>query len=666
MSGSAVNLMLLFAWLLLWSAGGILLVQALFRLPRREVWLAGAGVGMIAATWLVNWLARLVSLPLAAWLAGALVLAPGLWLALVRKLKAVSLLKTLLPPWGLALALAVLTALFTLTGRGLGIFDDYQNLPTVSLMAAGDIPPHFALNPGLEFNYHYFVLLLAAQVMRLGDLGPWTALDLARAFIMALTLLLAGLWTRRLVRSSLAQWLTVWFVALSGGVRWLFLLLPARLIQPVSEQLQLLGSAAQSGDNLSGLLTQPWSIEGAGPAPFPFMFVSGLNNPLIMIMGGFGVMHVLILLLLLLTAGRERGRSALAVFTLLLAALALSNEVTFLLVCLGLALAVLLWSVRKRSLKLPQQVWLLAAAAFAGLALALAQGGVLTGFARGLLAGTEARSAYFEGGFQLAWPPRFISAHLGPLLLTRPLQAGAALLEIGPVILLLPLLCVWGWKALKREKWVEAGLIASTLVSLCAVFVQYEGTAGVTATTRLYGNLLVLCTLYAVPLAWLWAARRKASVRPLLGGLAWLATLGGSLLLGIQLLAAPKPVYGPFLTDMDQKMYLQYWDRLEPGALVFDPVGPRSPTIFGRPTRSHVTWYSPDEAWAELAQNPDPLILQAAGFDYVYVDKDYRKEHKQWLDNPCVSLMQQVDGSKEQYNGVVPDFRQLLDIRACE
>jgi hypothetical protein len=30
---------------------------------------------------------------------------------------------------------------------GLAILDDYQNLPTTALIATGDIPPHFPLNP---------------------------------------------------------------------------------------------------------------------------------------------------------------------------------------------------------------------------------------------------------------------------------------------------------------------------------------------------------------------------------------------------------------------------------------------------------------------------------------------------------------------------------------
>ncbi|MGQ9834277.1 MAG: hypothetical protein ACUVRJ_10895, partial [Candidatus Villigracilaceae bacterium] len=236
--------LLLILWALLWVIGGIWLVQALFHLPRREPWLIGLGIGLVIENWLVNWLARLMSLSFAGWGAAAIVFILGLIALTAQKDKREHLLRTLLPSWQPAFALVILTGLFTLTGRGLGIFDDYQNLPTVSLMAAGDIPPHFALNPDVRFGYHYFLLLIAAQIMRLGELAPWSALDLARSFVLALAILLSGLWARRLTRSLVAQWLAVWFVTLSGGMRWLLLLVPPSVVTAISKRIQLLGSAA--------------------------------------------------------------------------------------------------------------------------------------------------------------------------------------------------------------------------------------------------------------------------------------------------------------------------------------------------------------------------------------------------------------------------------------
>jgi hypothetical protein len=657
---------LLITWCLLWATGGLLLVRALFRLPRRETWLVGFGVGLVTSNWLVNWLARILDLPLAAWVAAGSVFLTGIAVFLALGHRPGNLLDMLLPSLGLSLALFALTSLFMLTGRGLGIFDDYQNLPTVSLMAAGDIPPHFALNPDIRFGYHYFLLLLAAQGMRLGGLAPWSALDLARSLVMAVTLLLAGFLAFRLTRSQLAQWTAVWFVALSGGIRWLLLLAPAFVLTPISNHLRLLGSAAQTGETFAQALTAPWNIEGAGTVPFPFAFVSGINQPLIMVLGGFGVIHILLVLLLLLVAGRERKHTAMLIPVILLAALALSNEVTFITLYAGLALIGLAWVIARRNLKIPASLVRLAAACLTAFLLAIVQGGMFTEIASRWLAPQGiSRSSYFEVGFHFVWPPQFISAHLGSLQLTNLAHLVTSFLEIGPVLLVSPLLFAWGWQAFKRQKWIEAGLAASALVSLLAVFFEYQGTAGISATTRLYGNLLTLCTLYAIPLTWIWAQRRGQRVRTVLWAAAGLSTFGGSVLLGVQLLAAPRPVPAPFVTDMDRSIFIQHWNSMDPDSLVFDPVAPRSPTIFGRPTRSHDTWYSPNHAWAELVRQPDPRVLQEAGFDYIYVDKDYRKQQKQWLDDPCVRLIQQVDGTKQQYNGAVPDFRQLLDIRSC-
>jgi hypothetical protein len=472
--------------------------------------------------------------------------------------------------------------------------------------------------------------------------------------------------SRRLTRSHLAQWLAVWFVALSGGIRWLLLLVPPSLVTRISGQIQLLGSAAQSGNTLAEALSAGWKIEGSGPFPFPFAFVSGLNNPLIMLLGGFGVSHILLILLLILLAGRARKPSANFVFVIPLASLALSNEVTFALLYAGLVLAGLAWLAYRRKLEIPASLWQLGLVCLVALLFAFVQGGMLTEVGRRWLHPSEKVDAsYFEVGFQPAWPPQFISAHLGPLHLTNPVQALLAFLEIGPQILVLPLLLIWGWKALKRQMWVQAGLIASAVFGLFAVFVKYEGTAGVTATTRLYGNLLIPCLLYAVPLFWLWAKQKKEKVKATLLTFAALATFGGSALLAIQILAAPQPVYAPFLTEMDGKMFAAYWDKLPAQSLVFDPLGPRATTIFGRPTRSNDTWYRPNAAWSELLVQPEPHALRQAGFDYVYTDKDYYKEHAEWLGQPCIILIQEVSGSKQQFNGTVPDYRRLLDIRAC-
>ena len=165
-------------WALLWIIGGCLLAASLFRLRRSEVAMIGLGIGLVTETWLANILAQMMSAAIAFWLAAVLTLTGGLiaWIILKRKNIKIDFSYSL-NPW---LILFLLTFLFISIGRGLALFDDYQNIPTTSLMATGDIPPHFALDPHFSFNYHYFLLLFAAQFMRLGNMFPWTALDASR------------------------------------------------------------------------------------------------------------------------------------------------------------------------------------------------------------------------------------------------------------------------------------------------------------------------------------------------------------------------------------------------------------------------------------------------------------------------------------------------------
>ncbi len=124
------------------------------------------------------------------------------------------------------LALALLGYVLFAVGRGLAILDDYQNLPMTSILATGDIPPRFALDPRLSFNYHYATLLFSAQVMRVGDIFVWTALDLVRGFGAALAFMLGGLFVRRFTRSSFLGFVAVLFALFGGGLRWGMLLLP--------------------------------------------------------------------------------------------------------------------------------------------------------------------------------------------------------------------------------------------------------------------------------------------------------------------------------------------------------------------------------------------------------------------------------------------------------
>jgi hypothetical protein len=557
--------------------------------------------------------------------------------------------------------------LFTSIGRGLGVFDDYQNLPTISLMAAGDVPPHFALNPSLRFGYHYLLLLFAAEVMRLGHMFPWSALDLARGLLLALPLILAGLWGLRMTRNRVAALLTGCMLAFAGGSRWVLLLLPPSWLAGISAGVPLIGSAASSAPDLASAMISSWKIDGAGPIPFPFAFHSGVNPPYIMAYTGIAGSAVMIMLLVLLTAQRWRHWGASVVTTVLLGALAISNEITFLLIGLGLIISAMAWFASGRTLGTPSRLapWL---AVMAGaLVMAVTQGGMLTEIAAAIVGLKANAGTYFDTSPVVEWPPAIVSAHFGSLSLLSPPQLFVALLEIGPIVLVTPLLAIWGWKSLRVAKWFEASLAAASLGALLGVLVAFKGPL-FTATPRLMGGWFFASALYAVPLLWICVRWREGSWVLGVVGAGLVAILGGVVLFGVQLAAIQKPIYATFITPMDAKMSQEYWNRLEPAAWVFDPVVFRGPTVFGRFTNSSPSWYTRSTDWQALNDAPDPYKLRAAGFEYIYFDSDYWEglttAQRLSLALPCVKQVAEIEGIHSEKN-YAKDFRRLLNIEAC-
>lgn len=698
-------------WLLAWALGGLLLASSAFHLPRRLIFGVGLTLGAVTQAWFANLFGFVLPAPVAFWGGALLTLALGLifsWPLRFEKLR------DLIPvSWGQVAALLFLAYLFTAIGRGLLLFEDYQNLPTISLMARGDIPPTFALDPNVRFGYHYLMLLFAAQITRLGGIVPWNALDFTRGLFFALTLLLTYLWVARMTRSRLAAFAGALFAAFASGTRWLLLFLPTRWVASLSESVTLLGSAAQSVPDLARGLTLPWAIDGGPPLPFPFAFVNGIAPPLVLSHGGSGMMVSALIVLILIVYRFWRDWRGSLVMVILLAALANLSEHAYLAAFVGLGLALLLHWIRTRSLKIPRDylpwIGLGAASGF----FAAIQGGVLTEIIRGLLgpkAGAAATDSYFTVGFSLNPHPTVISGHLGLLDLTNPRQLVVALFEIGPIIFALPIVAVWGWKMLKAHRWWDAALVFGGVMGLASLFLQYEGSAGVTATSRLFGDLLTPLTIYAVPLLWTWANHREKdqpqkiqsdalnlskgtqkqktegtflrvpswplclkgfysnTAKLTLLALGFIATFSGLILFGVELTAAQKPVLPLAMQPMDVQIYNEYWDKLPSDALVFDTLPARAVTIFGRFTDSNETWYVPKASWIALAQNPFPRDLRAAGFDYFYYSQinweSFSPEVQSALEDPCVKLVVQADGIRS--DDLRKSWVRLVDLRGCE
>jgi hypothetical protein len=660
--------------LLLWAFGGWLLAARLFNIAPHERGLIGIGLGIILANWAANWLARLIP-PLAAfWLSALLILALGLaaaWFLAPKERRAPrKILADIFPPESLQLrqwlVFGIIFFIFTLIGRGLGIFDDYQNLPPVSTMAAGDIPPQTAFDPRLRFGYHYFQLLLASQFVNLIQTGPWVALDIARGLAISLTIMLTGLLALRITGNKVAAALSAVFVTFAGGARWILLFLPTTILNRISSSVQMIGSGADSGPNLAIALYKDWRIEGAGPVPFPFLYGSGIDPSLSMSHTGFGSSAILIALLVILLAENRRGRWANPVLAILLASMALANEVTFGFLYLGLGFAFLLWAWQNRSLRFKPELWGWLGVLLAGGVLSLVQGGMMTELTFSAIerATVGQENTLYRVGFALS-PPTVLSAHLGWLSLLNPMHWPAILAELGLAVFALPWVFAYLRREVRAERWISAAWLASTIPSMLVVFFEYTGNAGPTAISRMIAHFGLVTSILAVPLLWNWARQKSQEIQAalLVWGLA--VCLSGFALFGIQIQAMPNPVYAPFLEHLDDQMFRRYWNTVEPDTMVFDHNYLRGITVTGRPAIAALNFGTTLPEWDALAANPDPYRLKAAGYDYLYHDLRFERRYNHLLQDSCIQVIGQVENRRSN-DGFLVDMRRLLDISQCE
>jgi hypothetical protein len=299
------------------------------------------------------------------------------------------------------------------------------------------------------------------------------------------------------------------------GARWLLLLFPSSLLKFVSNSVQLIGSGAATAKTLQQALISPWVIEGSGPFPFPFAFADGISHPYVMTYNGIGTSAVLIASLLLLAADRRRNIWGSILLVISISALALANEVAFGLIVLGFVGAVIVWLIQFRALKVPSGLLPWIGIFFAAGVLALLQGGIFTDMARSLVGrlSGQATQSFYSSSFMVVWPPEVVSIHLGRLVLSNPSHLVLAALEFGPVLLVLPLIAIVMWRAVRRGRWYQAIFWMSGLAGLGAILVVYAGSAGISATTRILEGTINVCKLGFVPLLWLWSREKRPAIQ---------------------------------------------------------------------------------------------------------------------------------------------------------
>jgi hypothetical protein len=669
-TGSLLEILL---WLLmgsLWSVGGWLVAAQAFQLRSRERLLAGFALGLLSFITLSNLLAHILPLTIAFWSASLLVFALGAVLSLAGRLSrpAWSPLEDLRGAWRQVLALLLLTLGFELIGRGLAIFDDYLHMPLVSVMAAGEIPPRFYLNPSEPMSYHYGLQVLAASLVRLGGLFPWSAWDLSKALAIALTLLLGYLWIRRLLQNARAASLGSFLFTFAGGARWLLLLVPTGLLVWMSNSVQLSNSATFSAPDLVTALARPWIIEGSGPYPFPFAFHNGIFVPVFFVLGSTGAMPFFTTLLLLLLGHHHRFTlGSVAIFSLIFASLALSAEHLFVFLWIGIFLAGLTAFLLNRRLHSPRtaQPWRpwVAILAISG-GLSAFQGGYLTEAFHGVLLRLQGvqvpQGPYDYFYFSLRMPPGLNSAHLGDLSFLNPPQLFVLLAELGPALLLFPTALWFAWRGLHRQDWLLAGLGACSALSiLIPTFFRYGFER---SATRLPATALWIWVLLAFSPLWL---RYRKTHRT---GRLWLSlgygslVFGGIIIFAVQMTAIPAPQLTYFANSTDAQMSSALWNRLPPGALVFDKYPWRAVTLFGQPTVAYVDVYQALPQWTDLAEHPDPVKIAKAGYDFYYLDfhtwDSMTPGQRSAFRQSCVHTFAEVKPADG-------DFRRLLDLRPC-
>jgi len=604
---------------LLWASGGWLIVSAVFRLRPAERVVVGAGAGLAIHLAAANLLAHLLPSGAAFCVSAILVFVLGVLLCL-RTPHACEA-RDAWRAWPQILIWALLALVFILIGRGLGILDDRKNLALVSLMASGDIPPHFYMDASIPFKYHYGSQLLGAELMSLGRLTPWSAFDVSKGILGGLAILLAWHLGRRLTHGAIGGYAMACLTTFASGARWLLLLVPPGWIAAASETIQLWGSGADTAPDLARALVSTWTLSGGPPIGIPFAFVNGMNEPLVLgIQAGTASLARGLLFILLLTFRRERSRWALLVWTSALALLALTWETDFLVFggsLLALAAFLRVW---RRGAGFSRSLKWAAASVLAAAALSLVQGGTFTEIARGVV-GLGGPAGVSVAGLSLRWPPAIISAHLGVLHPDRPFELMVALAEAGPVLIVAPLTLILLRRSALRRFELASLAMSAPLAALIPCLVAYSVDRDITRFTT---YAMVAWFLLAVPVLWVLARRlRKGAIHHL--GIVWgvVAVLGGVVVFGGLMTAAGQSVFSEAIAPVDASMARLAWGKLGPGSKILDSHPYRAVIVTGLATQSTRTDFEPYESWTALVAQPDARAIADAGFRYVYVDTSW-------------------------------------------
>lgn len=654
-------------WVVIWSLGGIWLIKAAFRLNRYEEFISGVAVGLVLETWLFNLAGRFLPVEVALWVCAMVVILGGflsLYLNNGRSLKAHRDFEI---PFGQLLAFVLLGYVFFRMASGMAIYDDFKTLPMTTMVAIGEVPPSFPFNPTIQLDEHYFYYLIAGQFMLVGKFFTWTALNIVRSLAMCLLLFQVGYLTMRITRSRLASIFSGVFLLLSGGIRWLLLLLPSQAITFINNAIKLSGSGNDSGATLNEALINPWAAQGMGPVTFPFTFVSGFNQAMILALYN-DTISPLIMTSMLLFAQRWKNKLSVGLSLILLAAMGLVNEILSMYVTAGIVGWIIVSWVSEKKIRLNYKrgAWILIA--LGSFLIALVQGGVLnsllTQFVQKVIFPTanQVQTTYHNFSFAFVFPPTASTSHFGRLSLLNPIQLLLFLIEAGPILFLLPLAFPYLIKAICANRWLEAGFFSTIGFSFIMFFFLVTATRVDSAFNRAQSVFILVLKIFGVALVWMVLPKLRDIQKGILIALFAASMLSGIMIFGIQMVGMQKPVLSLFITELDAKIMSSYWGKLDKNYMVFDPNVPRGVTVFGKANVSSIDFYERTPQWKALTANPDPYAAVTQGYGYLYYDDAYVRSlelpARDLLKNSCMVLME--DLSDWRWGD-----RWLYDIRGC-
>jgi hypothetical protein len=369
------------------------------------------------------------------------------------------------------------------------------------------------------------------------------------------------------------------------------------------------------------------------------------------------------MLMILLFPQQRPGWKGTYVAVILFAVLALSAEAVFVLICVGIIGVAVVTRAWKRERSWKNTFCYVILALIISFPFVLLQGGTITEMVMDLLRGSSAGTNAGIADFGLRWPPAIVSAHLGELHFTQPLELVVAIFEIGAALIAAPLVI---WRAghwLKQGRFVLASLVLASIVGfIIPMVLRYTFDRDVTRFS-LYS--LLIWILLAVPIMMqIWQGTRSEALRAAIVSWAVVATFGGIIVFGSLISAIPYAVLPDEIEPVDALMARKYWDVLSPDAEILDSHPWRAVAITGRLTRSVDKSYIDLPERVDLLENVSPQRIAESGYGYIYVSDSWWESmdpgERSSFSDPCVRL---IEGVEDGSDGLI--YRRLYDVREC-